>query len=244
MNAALPAIVIPIDVIERIETVLTMTAITTADDATAVNDGINLIGKQLKAIEDWRVENKKPVLEMGRNIDGMANKAKDKFTPYDTKLRSMMKAWIAEQRRKEQEEAERVAKENAERLRLAEEARLKELSEAQAQAEMLAMMDGATAEEATQVAEEVAKTANIAALFNPVEVELEIPTAIQLRVATEFGSTGSRVAWKFTIEDESKVPREYLMVDEKKIRQAVNAGERKIAGVRIEEDIIITRRSI
>lgn len=48
--------------------------------------------------------------------------------------------------------------------------------------------------------------------------------------------------WVFNVEDASIVPREYLVVDEKKIREAVNAGTRIIPGVRIYEDTSLTIR--
>jgi adenylate kinase len=43
----------------------------------------------------------------------------------------------------------------------------------------------------------------------------------------------ARVVWDFEIEDETKIPREFLMVNEKAIRAAVKAGVRNIPGVRI-----------
>lgn len=44
-----------------------------------------------------------------------------------------------------------------------------------------------------------------------------------------------RTEWDFEITDESQVPREYLMVDESKIRRVVRAGIRNIPGVRVYE---------
>jgi len=48
---------------------------------------------------------------------------------------------------------------------------------------------------------------------------------------------GTRKAWVFEVTDESQVPREYLVVDEKRIRSAISSGVRNIAGVRIFEEI-------
>jgi hypothetical protein len=55
---------------------------------------------------------------------------------------------------------------------------------------------------------------------------------------TSEGSASQRKEWTFEIEDESKVPREYLMVDERKLRQAVKGGVREIPGVKIFEQFI------
>jgi hypothetical protein len=53
------------------------------------------------------------------------------------------------------------------------------------------------------------------------------------------GSVTATRVWKFEIEDESQVPRDYLVVDERSIREAVAAGVREIAGVRIFEDVSV-----
>jgi hypothetical protein len=47
-----------------------------------------------------------------------------------------------------------------------------------------------------------------------------------------------REVWTFVIEDESKIPRDYLKVDEQKIRRQVNAtrATTRIAGVRVYKD--------
>ena len=47
-----------------------------------------------------------------------------------------------------------------------------------------------------------------------------------------------RKMWDFQIVDEKKITREYLCVDEKKIRKVVNAGVREISGIRIFEKSI------
>jgi len=43
----------------------------------------------------------------------------------------------------------------------------------------------------------------------------------------------ARKVWTFDIEDETKVPRKFLKVDEIAIRQAVRDGEREIKGIKI-----------
>jgi hypothetical protein len=47
---------------------------------------------------------------------------------------------------------------------------------------------------------------------------------------------GVSKVWTFEITDETLVPRAYLCLDEKKIREAVTAGTRDIPGVRIFQD--------
>jgi len=50
---------------------------------------------------------------------------------------------------------------------------------------------------------------------------------------TESGTAYQRTTWEFEIEDGTKVPGEYKIVDERLIREAVRAGVRQIPGVRI-----------
>ncbi len=44
--------------------------------------------------------------------------------------------------------------------------------------------------------------------------------------------------WMYKLLDENLVPREYLIVDESKIKLAIKEGTRKIAGVEIYEDYV------
>jgi colicin import membrane protein len=54
-------------------------------------------------------------------------------------------------------------------------------------------------------------------------------------LAAAAGSASVRQRWVATVEDETKVPREYLKIDMAKINLAVREGERSIPGVRIEQ---------
>jgi len=55
-------------------------------------------------------------------------------------------------------------------------------------------------------------------------------------IRTEAGTASARMVWKHNVVDESKVPREYLSVDDKKIAAAIRAGIREISGVEIFEE--------
>jgi hypothetical protein len=54
----------------------------------------------------------------------------------------------------------------------------------------------------------------------------------QLAVA-QHSTEGVRNVWTFEIQNLANVPREYLMLDEKKVRQAIRSGERSIPGLMI-----------
>lgn len=78
-----------------------------------------------------------------------------------------------------------------------------------------------------------------------IEALQQAPTLAAYDVATAPSSTkvkGITKRWTFEITDESLVPREYLMVDEKKIREVVTAGSRSIPGIRIFQQESLTIR--
>lgn len=77
------------------------------------------------------------------------------------------------------------------------------------------------------------------------EVKGTIISAATPSYIPSFGSPkvkGLTKRWTFEITDTAQVPREFLQVDEKKIREAIAAGERSIAGVRIYQDESISLR--
>lgn len=49
----------------------------------------------------------------------------------------------------------------------------------------------------------------------------------------DFGTVSAKKVWDFEVLDEMKIPREFLMVNEKAVRAAVKAGVRNIPGVRV-----------
>ena len=73
-------------------------------------------------------------------------------------------------------------------------------------------------------------------------VEAPVVQAQQVKVAGQ----GVRLDWDFQVVDASLIPREYLMVDEMKIRKMVKAfkEDAKIPGVKIFSKNIISSRSI
>lgn len=76
-----------------------------------------------------------------------------------------------------------------------------------------------------------AKAANV----EPVKVEAPAVPRPQTMVRTSEGTAYQHKEWKFEVESDADVPREYLMVDHARIRQAVKDGIRNIPGVRIFE---------
>ncbi len=80
--------------------------------------------------------------------------------------------------------------------------------------------------------------------------EVEVPVVAQVTAAPvthvpAFGANkvkGVTKRWTFEVTDPALVPREYLVVDEAKIRTAMNAGVREVAGVRFYQSESLTSR--
>jgi hypothetical protein len=138
-----------------------------------------------------------------------------KLEPAEKHLSAEMVAFIQEQEKKRREEEERIRQEL---LRQEEERRLAIAEE---------LEKAGQKEEAERLIEEEVVVPNV-------RVENEVPKVEGLHY---------REDWQFEIEDESLIPREFLMPDEKKIRKYVKAmGETaKIPGVKIFKTKILVK---
>ena len=56
------------------------------------------------------------------------------------------------------------------------------------------------------------------------------------KIHTDAGRVNTAQIWKYEIEDLNQVPRQLLTLDTYKVRQAMNAGERNIPGIRIYQE--------
>jgi len=77
----------------------------------------------------------------------------------------------------------------------------------------------------------------------PVKVETPIIAKKESITRTETGSAHGRKIWAFEIVDVKAVPREYLVVSDTLIRDAVKGGIRQIPGVEIFEKSVTTFRT-
>jgi hypothetical protein len=117
--------------------------------------------------------------------------------------------------------------------------------EAKARAAAQAVAEAAAAE-AAKVAAEAERTMQPAALQAAVVADETANKAQQLATATpsalartrgDGGAvTSLRKFWTFEVTDLADVPTEYLILDEKKVRAAIAAGEREIPGLRVFQD--------
>ena len=61
----------------------------------------------------------------------------------------------------------------------------------------------------------------------------------KVAVQTEHGKVITKKLWTYDIEDETKIPREFLTVDRAKVTQAVRNGERDIKGIKIYQKVSV-----
>lgn len=98
----------------------------------------------------------------------------------------------------------------------------------------LAKAQEAANQQAAMLQAEINQNAEAAGVTPPQVVAPILPEAPAV-IRTEAGSASQRKEWKFTVVDPQAVPREYLIVDERAIREAVRRGVRQILGVEIFE---------
>lgn len=160
-----------------------------------------------KEIEAKRKEKVSPFNETLDAINAFFKNYREKVITLKKDVASKIDIYRTNERRK----AEELAQQEEERLKKErEEQRRKELAEAK---------------------KEGTAPPPIAPKIEPVKPVETVAKSIQSSV----GKSTERITWKFEIVDANKIPREYMIPDEMKIRGVVKVGIREIPGVRIYE---------
>ena len=176
----------------------------------------------------------KPLNDHVKMINAEFKNVTDQYEQVITAARAKISPYMAEKARREREERERQERERAE-------------AEATRQAEIAAEAARLAAEKAQQP--DVYQTPDLAEQAAQAEAEVTAPppppkpkkkkaTAVKSASGT---AAATRQVWAWEIEELDAVPREFLIVDSRAISQAVKAGERQIAGVRIfqKDELVI-----
>ncbi|HAI82211.1 MAG TPA: hypothetical protein DCL43_00975 [Chitinophagaceae bacterium] len=124
------------------------------------------------------------------------------------------------------------------------EASLKAYDEEQQRKAALAAQEAAERNEINNAFSNTPAPEPVVTAVTPTKVPTRTVTAsiATTTISSSFKAKGTTVRWVFQVENINEVPREYMMVDEAKIRKAVQDGVRSIPGVRIYEDKSITLR--
>lgn len=205
-------------------------AISDADTEAEAWSLVNRIGELKKMIVTDFSDSKAAAHAAHKAICDQEKSHLDRLMEPDRIVRGKLSAW-ADEKDRLLREAQRIQQER-ENARVAEENRIAR-EKAEKEAEDLRLAEAAEAENAgdKEKAEEL--------LEAPIEVAPvpEVaPAYIPQMVIPKVAGQGAMVeTWHFEIVFEEKVPREYLIVDEKAIRRVVEAmkGRTNIAGVRV-----------
>lgn len=219
--------------------------ITNDAEAEVAGEVLREIARLSKAAEGERRELVDPLNATVKKINARFKDAAAPFKAADEIIRGKLGAYQAEQERAAEEERRRLEAERQERERKAREEREKREAQARAErekaekeaaeaAELAADDDSEEMADLAAEAHEKAQEAATAVSALESLPEPSLPKAM-VEAAKKPAGVSSRRVWKHTIEDPVLVPREFLAVDEKKIREAVRQGVRQIPGVRIEQ---------
>lgn len=166
--------------------------LTCEEDAAKVTDMIGLCNAMLKSIEDQRVAFTKPINEIVKGINEDAKALKAPLEAAKSRLQPMLDKWLIAKKRAAEEAAA------AERRRL-EDRRLE-------QAALLEQVG--FSEEAEKVLDKTAQAVAVGAA----------PRGAQQRGG--MGNTASlATSWQFEVEDITKVPPRFLLLDGIQVRQ-------------------------
>ena len=203
--------------------------IASVDQSRAVAETAAIAARERATLDKQRLEATKPHRDAEAAINQAFRSVIDAAKAVEGAAKRLLLRWQLEERERVEAERRRVEAENRARIeaaRVEEERRRKAIEEetraqaadagfSQPEAEELAALEVASADVAVPVLTEVAP----------------LPPA-----ATIVGGQGSATIAKvgtFAVVDPALVPREYLIVSEGLIRQAVRDGVRQIAGVTI-----------
>lgn len=183
--------------------------VTNADEYNAAASFLQQIKANAAEVEKERVEWKKPLDSLSKKVQALFKPALDTYTTAEAIVKRKLIAYMDEQ----------------ERIRRAAQAKADE--EARIQQQKLADQ-AAKAAKAGKIEKAEALEQRAASVVAPV-IQHSAPKVAGIQ---------PRKQWVFEIVDASLVPREYLVVDEKKIGAVVRAlkGNTNIPGVKVREE--------
>ncbi len=192
-------------------------------------ESLKTIKAKFKEVDELRKSLTKPLDDSKKRIMELFGKPLDFLTKAESAVKSAMIKWQQEQ----------------ERIRLAEEDRLAEIQR-KAAAELERKAKEAEAKIANLKTAEARANAEAKAadLRKQAAETVAIAPAVVSKVEDVAGIS-TRKVWKFRIVDVNKIPREFLIPDEKLIGKMgeVTKGTKKIDGVEFySENIIVSRR--
>lgn len=197
--------------------------IDTPEQYQAVAAELVSLKKSRKVVDDRRKAMTGPLDETKRQIMDLFRPMTDKLDALERRFKDALLAYDREQERKAAELRRKAAEEQRQRE---EEAERERRFQAQRAARLAEQGKTDQAHEAAQAAAQVVTPP---------------PAPVVMAATPAARGIAYRTVYRYEVEDLEQVPREYLMLDERKVRQVVDStlGQVKIAGLRIFEDKII-----
>lgn len=195
-----------------------------------------------KRLEETRTSITGPMNAALKRVNDFFRAPTERLTTIERTIKVQLVQFADEQeriRREEQRKADEIARKERERLEAqAREAERKarEKADADRRAAESAAAAGRAEEAAKFAARAVATEEKAAAKADDLALRAATTVApVIVRDPPKVAGVSTREVWKFEITDPAAIPREYLVVDEARIRKVVQAlkGDAKIAGVRV-----------
>lgn len=206
--------------------------VTNADDQSRASEVLGQIKKRLVRIEELRVSFTKPLLDQKKFIDNTFKVEAEPLLEAEARIKSSLKAYVLEERRKAEAEADRIHREQA-------------LAEARAKAEAEKLRKQAEEEKSKKKKAELEKQAQ-AVEQAPALVEAPVVEAPARQVRTSHGVTSYKDVWKWEVENEAtlrKAHPELFILDRTAVNKLISSGERTIAGLRIYKDVEVAQHA-
>lgn len=217
-----------------------------AEMAEAAAEDLGIVKAKLKVLEEKRTELKKPVLEAGKRIDAMFKELSEGYLKAEAVLKNALVGW-QESERKRLEAERRIQEEAARKLREQQEAEARRQAEEARKAEEAARTAAAAgdAAAAAEAQAKAAEAAQAAAVAQETAQAIEHMAPAVVAAPAKLAGVSMREDWDFEIVDVNQIPREFLVVDEAKLRKVVKAlkGDAKIAGVRVFSKPVVAAKA-
>lgn len=196
-------------------------------DAETVLSAGKAVKDFMKKIEARRTELVKPLNERVKEINAYAKQIGAPLEAAESHIKKQLVSWerVLEQKRQEEMRKLEAARKQAEA-----EAQAK-LKAQQEEAETVAMFMEEKEVKRTEIIQQAEAERAIFAIEKDHKEAEKTVAAIKV--------SGARKTWTFEVTDEALIPRAYLCIDEKAIRQAVRDGIREIPGVNIFQETSI-----
>lgn len=216
---------------EALELVHNATGLKVTDNESFI-EGAAMLKAVVEHLRKWKeaiAPAKEAAHQAHKKICDLEKTVSEPLTQVESYLRRQLSAYTTEQeriRREEEARLQQVAREEAE-------ARARKEAE---DAQVAAALEAEQAGDAKQAA------AIIAAPVQPEPVF--VPSVVVERTVPKVAGLSTRKAWKFRVVDAAKVPRDFLIVDEAKLRKYATAMQEqaKVEGVEFyPEDSTVVR---